>query len=644
MSDDNELTKEGLSSKLSARSSVKKFFGTLHCDVSGELAISFLRRMKELVNDGTAAYFYMGSAERSEAAMAEGRDQDHHHFILHLNTRAGLDWLTRNIWHRLEQDGVRGGIWWGVQKGTNQQAEAYASKCGTPVADEGTPLSDTKQGKRTDIDIFKAKVEDGDIFDLNSAMVHCPSLVCRSKVFVLDWLDMVRNQSLMPLAPGTTLRVWQKICVEHLRDTEPDDRSVYFHVCKDGNSGKSWLCRRMATLIPGKKVQVLRPGRVQDMAMMIQEDIDIYIIDVPREVTCGDESHLQYRIFEEIKDGYVASHKYNSRVKMLRPAHVVVFMNHPPDRTKLSPDRYVVVNITPEMCVPCEAPFVPTTGPQFSGDEAGDGPTPGKAADYLARFESAVPEGGSEAVLTLTGSEADEQSPSDRHFRRGETWMDVNYPASKYWLSGSHAPRRVPWNKTFRISTSYHEGLAVALRRQGWSGKGKVSADIDLSRWPKPARYWNSKTDMLTGLTVISPDYVDDIGNLYRLRPSIRRLTEHIGARYASVSRGDDRMCFGEAHALQQQYGNRAGNPDPYAGWKAWGNIPAGVSTECDPFDRQLVSKPPEEAVSLYAYVVEQRLDPVDYIKALTVYGEDEQIVGVYSPAQIAKGIPGWND
>jgi hypothetical protein len=68
----------------------------------------------------------------------------------------------------------------------------------------------------------------------------------------------------------------------------------------------------------------------------------VLFLDAPHSRQGG---YIQYDFLEEVKNGYVFSKKYESEVKIYAPIHVVVNINKEPDRTKLSPDRYHVINI-----------------------------------------------------------------------------------------------------------------------------------------------------------------------------------------------------------------------------------------------------------------------------------------------------------
>lgn len=83
-------------------------------------------------------------------------------------------------------------------------------------------------------------------------------------------------------------------------------------------------------------------GKRDDLAHAIQITTRIFLVDVPR----GQMEYLQYSVLEMLKNCLVFSPKYQSSMKRLiqRP-HVIVFSNEEPDYSKLTEDRYDIVNI-----------------------------------------------------------------------------------------------------------------------------------------------------------------------------------------------------------------------------------------------------------------------------------------------------------
>jgi hypothetical protein len=135
------------------------------------------------------------------------------------------------------------------------------------------------------------------------------------------------------------LRPWQQNLDERVSH-EADDRKVVFVVDEAGNNGKSWLTRYWISSRLG--TQFLSVGKRDDLAYSVDSESDLFVFDIPR----GSMEYVQYGIFEQLKNRVIYSPKYSSMTKILKTTpHVVVFSNEEPDRTKMTHDRYHVINL-----------------------------------------------------------------------------------------------------------------------------------------------------------------------------------------------------------------------------------------------------------------------------------------------------------
>ena len=117
----------------------------------------------------------------------------------------------------------------------------------------------------------------------------------------------------------------------------PHKREIIFIVDRVGNQGKSWFSRYFCER--HDSAQIIVPGKKADMAYVVREDMKTFFLDCPRS---KQGEYIQYDFLEELKNGYLFSPKYESRLKEFKTPHVVVFMNESPDMHKLSRDRYSV--------------------------------------------------------------------------------------------------------------------------------------------------------------------------------------------------------------------------------------------------------------------------------------------------------------
>lgn len=196
-----------------------------------------------------------------------------------------------------------------------------------------------RQGKRSDMDLFLAACEDGNMTS-ERARHEFAEVYAKYQRWCLEVMADSRPD---PKYEDHPLYPWQRALLQHLTEDKPGDREIIFVVDRVGNSGKSWLCKKL--LRENEGAQLLLPGKIADMAYAVNETTTLLMIDCPR----SRQELFQYDFIEYVKNGLVFSSKYESRMKKLEACHVVVFMNEMPDTTKLSTDRYVYVDINPAL-------------------------------------------------------------------------------------------------------------------------------------------------------------------------------------------------------------------------------------------------------------------------------------------------------
>jgi hypothetical protein len=194
------------------------------------------------------------------------------------------------------------------------------------------------QGKRSDIDKFKTWVGE---------QTTRPSERIIAREFPGLFLRYPRLTGLLehllphPDIQSGEFREWQSVLDSKLK-APPNDRTVEFIIDPEGAQGKSWFVRYYVSKYPDQ-TQFLSVGKRDDLAFAIDESKSIFLFDVPR----GQLEFFQYSVLEKLKDQLVFSSKYASRIKVIpQPVHVVVFTNEHPDRSKMTPDRYVETLLT----------------------------------------------------------------------------------------------------------------------------------------------------------------------------------------------------------------------------------------------------------------------------------------------------------
>jgi len=211
----------------------------------------------------------------------------------------------------------------------------YCKKDGQWV-EFGTPSTGKGKGKRNDLEDFMEAVKGG---MLNMKRIREEHFEVYAK-YPRFCQEYIRDNFPKPKIPDHPLRPWQQNLNDMLEE-EPNRRTIIFIVDEIGNSGKSWFADWYQQKT-GELCQVMTPGKRADMAYMLQPSLRVLFLDAPR---AKQSDFIQYDFLEDLKNGRVFSPKYESIMKTYEPIHIVVCMNEQPDRTKLSTDRYKIINI-----------------------------------------------------------------------------------------------------------------------------------------------------------------------------------------------------------------------------------------------------------------------------------------------------------
>lgn len=213
-----------------------------------------------------------------------------------------------------------------VANGSPEQNLKYCSKDGDVFCLGECP----KQGERSDLKRCLDDVKGG--MRARRDLLETHTAVCaRYPDFVQQLLTEYAPR---PPIPDITLRPWQAQLIEELKLDAPE-RKIVFIVDKIGCGGKTTFAKYLLGCFTN--VEIMHPGRFQDMAYSVDAESRIIVVDCPR----SQLEFLQYQFLEALKDGLVFCTKYQSRTKVFaKTPHVVVMCNETPDMVKLSADRY----------------------------------------------------------------------------------------------------------------------------------------------------------------------------------------------------------------------------------------------------------------------------------------------------------------
>lgn len=197
------------------------------------------------------------------------------------------------------------------------------------------------QGTRVDLESFKAAVRAGrswvDLLDEQSEVIK------KYRTYCSEFYSNFKPK--LPSPEGFEERDWHKLVIDAINN--PCRRLIHFFIDEVGGSGKSFLTKHLYAT--REDVQIFKPEKEANLALMLDETKSVFIFDVPR---CRSNMDIPfpYQLLEGLKDGLLVSGKYESRMKEPKtPNSVIVFANYPPDPETLSADRYKVWGYIPNL-------------------------------------------------------------------------------------------------------------------------------------------------------------------------------------------------------------------------------------------------------------------------------------------------------
>jgi len=229
--------------------------------------------------------------------------------------------------------------------GSRAQNEEYCCKDGK-WEQWGTP---SEQGKRTDVHELneECKTKSVDVVLAENPEMSFKYAASIAKVVAAH--KAIKHKAIQKrLYARVTLRPWQLDACDTLR--EQGDRTVLWFVDYRGGKGKTylgkWLHSRGAFLV--------RSGKTADISYAFDFEKTV-VFDFTRDR----EEFVNYSVIEGMKDGILFSPKYQSCTKVWEGSKVIVFSNWMPDVSKMSEDRWQIVELSERIRIAAPVPYAP---------------------------------------------------------------------------------------------------------------------------------------------------------------------------------------------------------------------------------------------------------------------------------------------
>lgn len=189
------------------------------------------------------------------------------------------------------------------------------------------------------LNISKENVQIRKVKNKVSAMKYCSKEETRMSG---PWLKGVEIEKGLKLLKYENMYEWQKKIVDECSEECTDDRTINWIWEREGCVGKTQLCKYMAVRMNAMIVKG-NPDSVGSRIILEKRRPTICILNLPRSKEGWCIS--QYETLESVKDGLICSSKYEGGQVIFDSPHVYVFANWPPDESKLSSDRWNVVQL-----------------------------------------------------------------------------------------------------------------------------------------------------------------------------------------------------------------------------------------------------------------------------------------------------------
>ena len=141
------------------------------------------------------------------------------------------------------------------------------------------------------------------------------------------------------------LRAWQSLLLDNIKPTQ---REIIWICGRVGAEGKSWFQDYLEELYTPKRVfrssiDAKKESILHSLSKRTLSIIDVFMFNIPRSF---EVQNVPYTLFEDIKDGFSISTKYDSKqLRFNTPNVVLVFAKYMPSKYKVSKDRWCIYDI-----------------------------------------------------------------------------------------------------------------------------------------------------------------------------------------------------------------------------------------------------------------------------------------------------------
>lgn len=262
---------------------------------------------------------------------------DHLQGFVHLKSKQRLTFLKSNLSERAHFE---------VARGSDDENKDYCTKEDSEAFIFGTPVkncSDKGGGRITGQQVIAAAIafaksrEPFSVIKENEELAvpvlrHYNSFEkLAASVRRLNALEQLREEY-----KDVRLKVWQQAILNTIQEPV-HPRTIHWYWESTGGVGKTWMSKY---LVANHQAFRAENGKSNDIKYAYSGE-KVVVFDFTRSQT----EHINYEIIESIKNGCYFNCKYESGMRIFPSPHTFCFSNSPPDLSKMSADRWHIVQI-----------------------------------------------------------------------------------------------------------------------------------------------------------------------------------------------------------------------------------------------------------------------------------------------------------
>lgn len=171
-----------------------------------------------------------------------------------------------------------------------------------------------------------------------------PFKVFEKAVIQFQWQQSVEMSEINQKEAKKALNNFKKwqMYIHDIFLQEPDTRTIYVVLDREGGKGKTFLQNVLKDLYPDEILDI-KNGRTKDITYQAKQARQYKMVQV--NITRQMSGKVNQEVWELLKDGNFSSSKYNSSAVRMKSPHVFIYTNRDLKWTDMSLDRWKIIHL-----------------------------------------------------------------------------------------------------------------------------------------------------------------------------------------------------------------------------------------------------------------------------------------------------------